>query len=201
MEHALENGGGLAAWRNGELCAYTLYAVQEKKVICPETVFAHPLDLLALLRALASRFDGAETIEFSTPVTDTVRYMLKDGRARAYIEPFDMFRIVDFAALLQTFKYPVTINGEWVIEIQDAQAPWNAGRWRIQVYEGRAKVSRTDATADFSCGIGDMVPILSGLVLPETMARCRRLYYRDHSKLVQFGAVFPALTAYLFEMY
>ncbi|MFZ5975985.1 MAG: GNAT family N-acetyltransferase [Bacillota bacterium] len=199
MEHALENGGGLAAVRNGEICAYTLFARQEKKVACAETVYAHPLDLAALLGALGRRFKGMGTIEFSTPVSDTARYFLKDGRARAFIEPFDMLRIIDFAGLMETFEYP--IDGQWAIGIQDAHAPWNEGCWKVEISNGRAHVERTDAAADFSCGIGAMAQIMCGLVTAKTMARCGRLQYNDFNQLLQFSEALPALIPYIFEMY
>lgn len=201
MEHALETGGGLAAIRDGKICAYTLFAVQEKKVVCPETVYAHTADLTALLRVLAERFSDMETIEFSTPVSDRVRHLLKDGRARVFIEPFAMLRIIDFAALAQSLEYPVTICGQWVIEIRDPHAPWNEGCWRFEISRGGARVSRTDAAADFSCGIGAVAQIICGLVTAEEAAECGRLQHKDFDQLLQFNKAFPAITPYIFEMY
>ena len=201
MEHALETGGGLAARRGGEVRAYALYALQDKKVACPETVYTHPLDLCALLWHLAHRFSDRETIEFSAPVSDTLRLLLKDGRARSFIEPFDMMRIVDLQALLQALHYPPGVRGEWVVEIEDPHAPWNEGRFRLRVDEGRARVERSASPAGFRLDIGAMAQIVCGLVPPGAMARVRRLRYGEYSQLLQFEKAFPALTPYIFEMY
>ncbi|MGI5907092.1 MAG: GNAT family N-acetyltransferase [Christensenellales bacterium] len=201
MEHALENGGGLAVRRNGEIRAYALYALQEKKVVCPETVYVHPLDLYALIWHLARRFSQMETIEFATPVSDTLRYRLKDGRARFFIEPFDMMRIVDLKALLEALCFPQGVKGAWVVEIRDPHAPWNDGRFLVRVDEGRASVESTDSPACFTLSIDAMAQIVCGLVPPLSMARCRRLRYGEYSRLLQFEEAFPASVPYIFEMY
>ena len=201
MEHALENGGALVARRGGEVRAYMLYALQEKKVVCPETVYTHPLDLCALLRHLARHFPERETIEFSAPVSDTMRLFLKDGRARSFIEPFDMIRIVDLEALLRRMEYPRDVRGEWVVEIKDTHAPWNDGRFLICVDNGRARVERTSDPAGFRLDIGAMAQIVCGLVPPVSMARTRRLRYGEYSQLMQFDKAFPATAPYIFEMY
>lgn len=200
-EHALESGGGLAIRRGGKLLAYALYALQDRKLACPETVYAEPPALYALVWHLARRFPDMETIEFSTPVSDTLRHLLKDGRARSFIEPFDMLRIIDLQALLQSLRYPPDAKGEWTFEIQDEHAPWNDGRFRIRVEEGRARVDRTAAPAAFGLGIGPMAQIVCGLVAPSAMARARRLETSDFTQIMQFDKVFPAITPYIFEMY
>lgn len=81
-----------------------------------------------------------------------------------------MARIVDVKRAL-TGAPAMTMPGmRAVIEVEDAHAPWNSGRWALDTAEGVLRVSPTTAKADAACDIAVLSQIALGVVKAETAA-------------------------------
>jgi predicted acetyltransferase len=63
-------------------------------------------------------------------------------------------RLVDLAAALALRTYDVRWTG--VVEVFDREAPWNAGRWRLDLGPDDAAVERTDAEPDLVLDIAEL---------------------------------------------
>jgi predicted acetyltransferase len=61
-------------------------------------------------------------------------------------------RILDVAAALEARRYGADGHGSGsvVFDLADEYCPWNAGRWLLEVADGRARVTRTGATAELA---------------------------------------------------
>jgi hypothetical protein len=108
-----------------------------------------PVARLALLRRLLD-YDLIGTVEVGgVGVDDPLLLWVGGPRGASDVATYDSLwvRLVDLPAALQdrTWSAPCDV----VVEVSDAAAPWNAGRWRIGVDDaGGATVERTTADAD-----------------------------------------------------
>jgi predicted acetyltransferase len=73
-------------------------------------------------------------------------------------------RVVDFAAAVvgRTYGSRGRGDGRLTLELRDDYCPWNAGRWRLDVADGHATVSRTDADADVALDANDLGSLFLG---------------------------------------
>ena len=86
------------------------------------------------------------------PVDDPVLDQLTDSRA-AEVELRDglWVRLVDVDRALTARGYAGDVDA--VLELADDVCPWNAGRWRFTVTDGRASVTRTEDPADLALDV------------------------------------------------
>ncbi|HZM00717.1 MAG TPA: sterol carrier protein domain-containing protein, partial [Planctomycetota bacterium] len=59
----------------------------------------------------------------------------------ALVDPW-MLRVVDLPAALEQRGWPAGVRAELRLELSDDVLPENAGRWRLSVAEGSARVAR-----------------------------------------------------------
>jgi GNAT superfamily N-acetyltransferase len=112
------------------------------------TLVGAPMVRLALLRRILD-FDLIGTVKLvDIGVDDGVLHWLRGPRGASDVVVCDSLwvRLVDLPEALMARGYRGTCDV--VVEVSDAFAPWNAGRWRIAVADGTAEVTRTDADAD-----------------------------------------------------
>jgi GNAT superfamily N-acetyltransferase len=145
----------LFARRDGEDVGYALLRRTPKwergRSSSQLTVFTFvgaPAARLALLRRLLD-FDLIGSVRlFDIGVDDGVLQWVRGPRGAADVAVCDSLwvRLVDLPEALTARGYRGSCDV--VVEVDDAFAPWNAGRWRIAVDDGIADVTRTDADAD-----------------------------------------------------
>jgi hypothetical protein len=109
-----------------------------------------PAARLALLRRLVD-LDLAGTIKLNGfGPSDPVMSWVDGPRGVGSINPVDSLwvRLVDLPQAVAARGYEV--DGDIVVEVADASAPWNAGRWRLRVKDGTGEATRTDDPAEVS---------------------------------------------------
>ncbi len=200
-EHKIEGGHGLIVMNGDKVCAYMLYAISEKKIISAEVVYNNQLDIIAMLVELAKRFIDYDTIEFSTPVEDEVTSFLKDGRQRAFLEPFDMLRIIDVCRLLESLSYDRSLSGEIVLCIQDDCAKWNDGNFAIALQNGKACVEKTKKDYDVKMGVSELMQVITSMIDSRRLKDANRASFKQNYDNLQLDQVFPAIKSYIYEMY
>jgi GNAT superfamily N-acetyltransferase len=106
-----------------------------------------PAARLALLRRVTDLdLSGTVTIK-GVAASDPLMSWVQGPRGLSDVKPYDSLwlRLVDLPAALAARGYEA--DCDVVAEVDDEQAPWNAGRWRIRVKEGLAEATRTDDDA------------------------------------------------------
>ena len=86
-------------------------------------------------------------------------------------------RILDVAAALEARTYGVSGygHGRLAFDLADDYCPWNAGRWQLDVDDGRAGVKRTDSTADIGLSAAELASMLLGTFSATSLAAAGRV--------------------------
>jgi len=86
-------------------------------------------------------------------------------------------RILDVAAALEgrTFGIDGDGEGELTFDLSDAFCPWNAGRWRMVVDGGRARVTRTESEPDLAMDANDLASLFLGGFTATSLAEAGRV--------------------------
>jgi GNAT superfamily N-acetyltransferase len=109
-----------------------------------------PAVRLALLRRVVD-LDLAGSIKVDgISGADPLLSWVQGPRALGDVHPYDSLwvRLVDLPQAVAARGYEA--DGDVVVEVDDAAAPWNAGRWRIRVKDGTGEATRTDDEAELS---------------------------------------------------
>ena len=103
-------------------------------------------------------------------------------------------RIVDVPAALEARTYGSDGRGRGtlVFELADTYCPWNAGRWRLDVVDGRARVERTDAPADLALDANDLGAMYLGGFRASALAVSGRVAERRPGGLALADGLFGA---------
>lgn len=117
--------------------------------------------------------------------------LLPQQRYEAKLKYYWMLRLVDVKKALESRGYLSAVRTGLDIEVTDEVVPENAGRWRIEVANGRATAKRTNKTGrvGVSCGIRGLAAMYTGLYSPRQAAAVG-LCEGDEKSLDSLGAVF-----------
>ncbi len=99
------------------------------------------------------------------PVDHPLRLLALDPRAmHTTIGDGLWIRLVDVAAALAARRYEA--DGTLALELRDERCPWNAGRWRLEVEDGRGRLKRapagTNGEMELSLDIADLAAVYLG---------------------------------------
>jgi predicted acetyltransferase len=155
---------------------------------------------VALCRALLG-LDLMEKVVFSTHPADPLRYLLTDHRAArvTYYEDDLWLRIMDIPTALEARSYQSELST--VIEVSDGFRG-DGGRFALEVGDGRARCTPTDAEADIRMDLDVLGSLYLGAHRATSFAAANRLHCKD-SGLVQrldeaFASDVPAALGYGF---
>lgn len=141
---------------------------------------------------------GVDLVEELTasgrPVDDPLPLLVHD-RNRVHVTQWEgMFlRLVDLPAALEARRYDV--DARVMLEVTDAFCPWNAGRWALEVADGRGRCTPTDEDADLVLDTRELAGMFLGGVdplqlwwagrlderTPGAVARLRRLFATERA--------------------
>jgi len=127
--------------------------------------------LLAVLADHAVLFERA--VYWSGP-DDPLSQILPEETAVAVHPKRWMLRIVDLPAALEGRGYAAPARGELHLDVSDPALPENAGRWRVQVEDGRARVAR-GGEGRMRLDIGALAALYTGHARPELLALTERV--------------------------
>jgi predicted acetyltransferase len=143
---------------------------------------------IALCRALLG-LDLMEKVVFYTHPADPLPYLLTDQRVvrATYCEDDLWLRIMDVPTTLEARSYQADFCA--VIEISDAFRS-DGGRFALEVYDGRARCTPTEAPPDVSMGLDVLGSLYLGAHNASSFAKANRLRTNDSRLLSRLEAAF-----------
>lgn len=122
---------------------YAILSRRDDLLRVRELVFSEP-DALRGLLGLVANFDSQarEALVELPPDVALDAALPEQNELQVRIEPRGTVRIVDLPQALGARRWPRATNGVVDLEVTDAIAPWQAGRWEIRVEGGRAEARR-----------------------------------------------------------
>ena len=102
-------------------------------------------------------------------------------------------RVVDIAAALEGRTYGLNDHGRGhlTLDLRDKFCPWNAGRWSLEVEDGRARVTRADAEADLALDANDLASLFLGGFSATALAAAGRVVEMRPGGLAAADDLFP----------
>jgi cysteinyl-tRNA synthetase len=140
-----------------------------------ELVARTPAAYAALLGALRRHKSQLDTFLWDAPPDDPLWHTAAHWDLKVAWKPPFSGRVVDLPAALALLRPDPMLAGRCVVQIEDALAPWNTGRWKIAVEGGAATAARGDATPDAACDIGGWSQLFFGDPDAEAPRRAGRL--------------------------
>jgi predicted acetyltransferase len=105
-------------------------------------------------------------------------------------------RIVDVAAALEGRTYGIagSGSGRLTLDLRDDYCPWNAGRWTLDVSEGRARATRATEAADLALDANDLASLFLGGFTAAALAAAGRVVELRPGALAVADGLFPTAT-------
>lgn len=166
-------GYGFYRWRTEWDHLGPRNTLEVREVVAPD-----PAVELALWRFLADQ-DLMGTLKAQNLPVDTPLFHRVDDPRRLALTIGDglWVRILDVPAALTARSW--SADDDLVLEVTDDLLPGNAGRWRLTVHDGRATVTRTDASPDATLGIAALGSLYLAGVRAADLARAGHLVAAD----------------------
>ncbi len=145
---------------------------------------------IALCRALLG-LDLMDKVVFGTHPADPLPYLLTDQRVArvTYCEDDLWLRIMDVPTTLEARTYQADLSA--VIEISDGFRS-DGGRFAVQIRDGRARCTSTDAPADVYMGLDVLGSLYLGAHKASSFASANRLHTNDSGLLSRLDAAFAS---------
>jgi len=109
--------------------------------------------LLGLLRRHEMQIDQ---FVWTAPADDGLWSTLMHWDTQTRLQPVAQGRIVDLPAAIAAWQPDAQAEGSVAIEVLDVNAPWNAGRWRLEFGGGSARAERTGAEPQVALDIREL---------------------------------------------
>ncbi|CDO33833.1 enhanced intracellular survival protein Eis [Mycobacterium porcinum] len=200
-ENTRDGGSELFAFLHPD--GYALYRVhgEESRTLRVREVTAVTMDAyIALWRALLG-MDLMEKVSTWTHPGDALPYLLTNPRlARVTSSSDDLWvRIMNVPAALEARRYQADLD--IVLDVTDGFRD-DGGRFALQIRDGRARCTPTDAPADLELGLDVLGSLYLGSHHPESFVVANRLRGKDSEAVRRLGTAFasdvPAELGYSF---
>jgi len=193
----------IALWRDeaGIAQGYALYnqptsGPDEGKVLVHELIALTGDAYKNLALFFATHDISREILLWASP-EDALPLLFSDAERIEIRERFTaMLRVCDFENAMRL--RPAARNdeaSEITMQIDDDDAPWNAGVWRIGVAEGRSWAERVSGEAELSVEARMMGPLYNGYMKPSTAASAGLIDATGEDALVRADRIFAARQA------
>lgn len=187
---------GYGSYRHGKARAPYDYSVVVSEV--------HADDgdaLRALWRVIGSSGSQAPDVEVIGPADDLLFLLLGASDPLAVRSEIRwMLRLVDAAGAVAARGWRPGLRGRVDLEIADEHAPWNAGRWRLEVDQGAASLVPGGA-GTIEVGIGALSSWWAGYARARTLAATGLLRAADEPALATLDALGATSPPVLVDFY
>ncbi|HYK68688.1 MAG TPA: GNAT family N-acetyltransferase [Streptosporangiaceae bacterium] len=120
------------------------WARQADEIDVEELIAASAATARALWQVLASHATMVTKIRACLAPDDPVHVLSREPDAELHRTEAWMLRVVDAAAAVAARGYPASVSVSVPIDLADPVLPVNAGRWRLEVADGKGSLQRAD---------------------------------------------------------
>ncbi|WP_036718137.1 GNAT family N-acetyltransferase [Paenibacillus harenae] len=181
---------------------YLIYEVKNMQLTVHELVHLTEEARAALWSYIGQHDSMIDTVTMTAPSDDVLPYWLPNPRIKQEIIPYFMARIVDAEAFVAQYAFKAAAGeDQFVIELIDEHAAWNAGRFRLAINaSGGASLSRLQQPDRqekvIQIDIGTLTTILLGYIRPLQLADLNRIH-GDAEAINRLQNRIPERTTYL----
>jgi predicted acetyltransferase len=161
---------------SGEVAGYVRYRLQMQPTMADTTVDVSECiaDSTEIMHALWQLVGTSSSIApYTTIVSPPEHPLFLSLAEQEYLESQDewrwMTRIVDAPGAIAARGYPPGLRGCVDLRVVDPQCDWNDGRWRLEVDDGNATLTR-GGDGDVELGIGPFSALYTGYAPARTLA-------------------------------
>ncbi len=198
VDHPVDVGelDGYASYRHGPARAPYDYSV-----VVSEVQAARPDQLRALWRVVGSSGSQAPDVEVIGPAEDPLLLLLGAADPTAVRSEIRwMLRLVDAAGAVAARGWNPTVRGRVDLVVADDHAPWNAGRWQLEVDGGEGRLTPGGA-GTVEATIGGLSSWWSGYASARTLATTGHLRTSDPVALATLDGLGAASPPTLVDFY
>jgi predicted acetyltransferase len=148
---------------------------------------------LAFARLLAGHYPVARTVTFVAPQNRALTMLLGERGTRPHGEGWCwMTRLVDAPGAIAARGYDEVVDAEVTLDVADAGAAWNAGRWTLRVRDGKGTLEPSTAggSGAVGLGIGQLAALYTGWASPRRLARLGLLTGASEADLSALTRIF-----------
>ncbi|MBD2871670.1 GNAT family N-acetyltransferase [Paenibacillus sp. IB182493] len=167
---------------SGEALGYMIYEVKTNRLTVHELVYLNEEAREALWSYIAQHDSMIEEVALTAPADDLLPYLLPNPRIKQETIPYFMARIVDAEAFVRNYAFTeASAEDRFVITIDDEHAPWNAGRYMLEIgASGNAQLRRLqqdeEAAEAIRTDIGTLTTMLLGYLRPAQLSQIGRIH-------------------------
>jgi predicted acetyltransferase len=191
----------------GEVAGYAIYRhgpgprPYDYTVVVTEVLADDPDVLRALWRVVGSSGSQAPWVEVVGPADDDLFLLLDTTDPVAVRNEIRwMLRLVDAPGAVAARGWNPTVTGTVHLDIHDEHAPWNAGRWVLEVEGGSARLE-PGGSGVVSTSIGGLSTWWAGHTAASRLARMGHLVSTDPQALATMDSLIPAVPPVLPDFY
>lgn len=129
---------------------------------------------LALWRVLGSSSTQVDRILYRSALEDAAALLLPEQDSNMLVDMRWMTRVIHLERAVEARGFPVGVEVEVPLEVQDPQLPANAGRWVLHVHKRRARVER-GGSGGVELDVGALSSLYTGWASTAALARAGRL--------------------------
>lgn len=146
---------------------------------------------LAFARLLAGHHPVARTVTFVAPLNRALTMVLGERGTRPHGEAWCwMTRLVDVSGAIAARGYDESVDAEVTLEVSDASAEWNAGRWTLRVRDGKGTLEPASAGGAVALDVGQLAALYTGWASPRRLARLGLLRGASEADLAALTKIF-----------
>lgn len=128
---------------------------------------------LAFARLLAGHYPVARTLTFVAPQNRALTMQLGERGTRPHGQGWCwMTRLVDAPGAIAARGYDESVTAEVRLDLTDAGAEWNSGRWTLSVRDGKGTLEPATGTGEaVRMDVGQLAALYTGWASPAQLAR------------------------------
>lgn len=199
-EHQVDKGAAYIYWQDERPAGYIFYNLAEDALQVKEMAYIDQEAEAALLRFCYNHRSQVSRLKWLAPLDDGLLFSLPDPKTGVTLYPFMTGRIVDAVMAFNQAFYPQAVTSSLVLEVTDSLAPWNTGRFRLTVQNGKGKALATDEPSDCRLSCGALAQLFFGRVSAARLQKMGRLT-ADVAVVAQLDQCFPTCLNYINEYY